>query len=596
MPPVIGDPTSARDGNERSPQLMKLLREWDKGSKQTRERILQNFITNNANKTGPQLERELGNGASLFLTRISAWLRLTYLLGYSISLQLSSISIFVTASSGHRFLTEFVEVGGIMTVMEILTIEKILEVDKRQALHLLLSIANAGRKYKEMMCDNDGIRTLTDFLKLANDEETFDALRYLFHNLGTGNPRYVPPLQRALLSILPVQKAGAQKVAAQTLRFLTSQLPPDQQFLQPIMDMFKSPDLQVQYEGIELLKKLITFGNLSESIIVNLIRLLAPNLDMFGATDSVDVMAASSSVSTRLPSIANAPQQRLIPASYVQQATAAKVLGSFASLHNFLAKMIVDKDGVSGLMFAIANTSHLESQKNAGVALDILIEHYPEVLQAMEKQLGADFMRDFQGNKEVLFKSLSAERIEKLKAGLDRVEGFEQLEKGQRFVHTALLAQLERMPDTIPKFKTIAEEDSTRGTIPNSASQYVPFPNLDDPSTKVDGGFSFKQQSGIRDREEIRDDVAAPETLSGTIRQRLVLGEEDENAGHTKGSEKSVSSSVTFKPPSVNELRLSDQDPEGKSTAANSVRGASSFGRMIQKQREIGDEAMSMDD
>jgi hypothetical protein len=80
------------------------------------------------NATGPQLERELNNGASLFLARISAWLRLTYLLGYDLALQLTAINIFVSASSGNRFLTEFLEVGGILTVLDILTISQAKEV------------------------------------------------------------------------------------------------------------------------------------------------------------------------------------------------------------------------------------------------------------------------------------------------------------------------------------------------------------------------------------------------------------------------------------------------------------------------------------
>jgi Family of unknown function (DUF5578) len=36
---------------------------------------------------------ELNNGASLFLTRISAWLRLTFLLGYDLALQIRAINV-----------------------------------------------------------------------------------------------------------------------------------------------------------------------------------------------------------------------------------------------------------------------------------------------------------------------------------------------------------------------------------------------------------------------------------------------------------------------------------------------------------------------
>ena len=100
---------------------------------------MKEFVASNQNKTGPQLEKDLNNGASLFLTRITAWLRLTlvidalihfnrYLLGQNISLQIQAISIFIASSSGSRFLSEFLEVGGVLTVLEILGIPQAKEV------------------------------------------------------------------------------------------------------------------------------------------------------------------------------------------------------------------------------------------------------------------------------------------------------------------------------------------------------------------------------------------------------------------------------------------------------------------------------------
>ncbi len=58
--------------------VMNLLQEWDKGSKVVRKQILIDFIIQNQNKTGPELEAEFSQAASLFLTRLTAWLRLTY--------------------------------------------------------------------------------------------------------------------------------------------------------------------------------------------------------------------------------------------------------------------------------------------------------------------------------------------------------------------------------------------------------------------------------------------------------------------------------------------------------------------------------------
>ena len=59
-------------------KVTSLLQEWDKGSKITRRQILEDFIAQNENRTGPEIEAEFSQAASLFLTRLTAWLRLTY--------------------------------------------------------------------------------------------------------------------------------------------------------------------------------------------------------------------------------------------------------------------------------------------------------------------------------------------------------------------------------------------------------------------------------------------------------------------------------------------------------------------------------------
>ena len=59
-------------------KVMVLLQEWDRGSKAVRGKILHDFVNQNQNKTGPELESEFAQAASLFLTRLTAWLRLTY--------------------------------------------------------------------------------------------------------------------------------------------------------------------------------------------------------------------------------------------------------------------------------------------------------------------------------------------------------------------------------------------------------------------------------------------------------------------------------------------------------------------------------------
>lgn len=62
----------------RAVNTMKMLRDWDSGSKSTRAMILQSFIADMKDRTGPDLEAYFSDAASLFLTRLTAWLRMTY--------------------------------------------------------------------------------------------------------------------------------------------------------------------------------------------------------------------------------------------------------------------------------------------------------------------------------------------------------------------------------------------------------------------------------------------------------------------------------------------------------------------------------------
>uniref|UniRef100_A0A673H4I4 Uncharacterized protein n=1 Tax=Sinocyclocheilus rhinocerous TaxID=307959 RepID=A0A673H4I4_9TELE len=59
-------------------QVMCFLHEWDQGSKTVRSLMLSDFLAKNTRKTCPELELEFAQVASLFLARLTAWIRLTY--------------------------------------------------------------------------------------------------------------------------------------------------------------------------------------------------------------------------------------------------------------------------------------------------------------------------------------------------------------------------------------------------------------------------------------------------------------------------------------------------------------------------------------
>jgi hypothetical protein len=235
-----------------------LLREWDKGKKEGRIKILRAFVARNQHKTGPELEMEYGNGASLFLTRVTAWLRLTYLVGVEVSLQLQAIHIFVSAASGHRFLTEFLEVGGVLTVLEILNLQQLFEEDVVEALQILHTVANTGRSYKELICEMDGVDAVLCCLQKSRSEVLCEGCRLLLITLGRGNPTYAPSLVQSLLGGLTSTNSKAQRIAAQTLRTLVEErataVTVDLSWAPSTLGMMRTRDLQTQFEAFELIK------------------------------------------------------------------------------------------------------------------------------------------------------------------------------------------------------------------------------------------------------------------------------------------------------------------------------------------------------
>lgn len=46
--------------------------------------------------------------------------------------------------------------GGVLTVIEILSVKHAKELDKTEALKLLICVASAGRQYKEIICEGYG--------------------------------------------------------------------------------------------------------------------------------------------------------------------------------------------------------------------------------------------------------------------------------------------------------------------------------------------------------------------------------------------------------------------------------------------------------
>jgi hypothetical protein len=196
-----------------------ILRQWDKGSRNQRVALLTQFIRVHKDSTAAEIEKGLGHGALLLFTHITAWLRLTYPLGYELSVQLSAIALFL---QGQKFLTNFLEVGGIQTLTDVLMLPTAGNdrSDKDNCLLLLLHISNSGRVYREMICDGAGTDCIVKATLDETNDHTLELMAALYLSLGQGNPRKATLVHAGLLYIMLHGNDSAALCSATTLRSL----------------------------------------------------------------------------------------------------------------------------------------------------------------------------------------------------------------------------------------------------------------------------------------------------------------------------------------------------------------------------------------
>ncbi|ETE57580.1 hypothetical protein L345_16702, partial [Ophiophagus hannah] len=298
-------------------RLITFLQEWDSAGKVTRKHILENFILANQDKTGPELEIEFSQGASLFLARITAWLRLTYMYGTCLEQQLKSIGIFLSAASGQRYLLEFLEIGGILTLLEILGLKQVKEEDKMESVKLLQLVAKSGRKFKELICESYGVRSIAEFFATSKSEATQEQVQILLDTLGHGNPKYQNQVYKGLIALLKCTSPKAQQLSLQTLRIIQSIVgKAHPSIVDSVLSVLRSLNFEVQYEEAGSLR-------LMESL----------------------------------------------PA-YVQQAAAAKTIGILAQESREVAEELIFLNVVHGLMCAMGNKDHTNDAANLYLNMD----------------------------------------------------------------------------------------------------------------------------------------------------------------------------------------------------------------------------------
>lgn len=383
-------------------RVFALFKEWDKGNEVVRKKILTGFIEQSKNKTGPELEQDFAEGASLMLIRLTAWLRLTYMFGSALTEQLESIEIFLSASSGHRFMTEFIEVGGILTLLDIISLKQVTEINKAKSLKCLQHIANSGRKYKELICESYGIRAIVECLAKSKCEETQEYCQEILLSLSQGNPKFEQQLYKALIALLPCTSPKAQQIAVSSLRIVQPvvkiAIP---MMVQCLLNLLKTMHLEVQYEVIEFIKELMDY-EVADALLEGLVKLLCPS------KKNVDVPQTLSDPVIKSLEI---PLPTYI---YIQQAAAAKTIGLLCKENPDWANKLLQLGIVPKLMYGLGNANYADSQRHCSMTLEYLCQNYITVASEVQETLGDNVFQVLMSSPEVLYLNLSGLQIELL--------------------------------------------------------------------------------------------------------------------------------------------------------------------------------------
>uniref|UniRef100_A0A8C2ACP9 Armadillo like helical domain containing 1 n=1 Tax=Cyprinus carpio TaxID=7962 RepID=A0A8C2ACP9_CYPCA len=369
-------------------QVMCFLHEWDQGSKTVRSRMLNDFLAKNTGKTCPELELEFAQVASLFLARLTAWIRLTYMFGTCLDIQLRAVGVFLSANSSHQYMIEFLEVGGVLTLLEILGQDKLKEGDKTEALRLLQIIANAGQKYKELICESYGVKAVAECLAKSETEGTQESAAVLLESLAHGNPKYQNQVYKGLIALLTCTSPRAQQLVLQILRIVQPIVKTaHHSIVEPLLNLLRSLHLEVQYEAIELITELMQ-SEVRLALLRGLVAFLKPTKERnpkHKILEDPEVAKMTDSLPVLL-----------------QQAASAKTIRILAQTSEEMSKELLSLRVIHHLLYAMGNQEHADSQRQASLALEHFVRMYPVVEEHVCRAMGTRLFQSFMHNADVL--------------------------------------------------------------------------------------------------------------------------------------------------------------------------------------------------
>ncbi|XP_059197136.1 armadillo-like helical domain containing protein 1 [Centropristis striata] len=379
-------------------KVLSFLREWDRGDRTVRSRMLNTFLTQNKGKTFYELELQFAQVASLFLARLTTWMRLTYMFGTFLGLQLKAIGIFLSASSHDQYLMEFLEDGGVLTLLDILSHSQCEEQEKAEALRLLLTVSNAGRKYKEVICESHGVKAIAECLAKSNTDEAQEAAWALLESLSHGNPKYQNQIYKGLIALMTCSSPKAQHLLLHTLHTVQSKMnTAHHSIVEPLLTMLRSLHLEVQNEAINLILVLKCY-DVRPMLLSGLVALLRPakeEVQQHHNMEECEMMKMTGSLPV-----------------FVQQAAAAKTIRLLAEDSRQVSGELLSLGVIQHLLYAMGNREHADAQIQASLALEHFVRSYPAIEEHVQRVIGSTLFAAFMHQADTLYMNMDETQAE----------------------------------------------------------------------------------------------------------------------------------------------------------------------------------------
>ncbi|XP_039462198.1 armadillo-like helical domain containing protein 1 isoform X3 [Oreochromis aureus] len=306
-----------------------------------------------------------------------------------------------------QYLINFLEDGGVVTLLNILSHSQSKDDDKAGAIKLLLTVSKAGRKYKEIICESHGVKVIGECLATSNRDETKEAASVLLESLSHGNPRYQDQVYKYLITCMTCSSPKSLQLILHTLCIV--QVKPatyrrkmktaHYSIVEPLLNTLRSPHLEVQDEAIKLILDLKHY-DVKAVLLTGLVALLRPikekvHQHQISKEFKMTEMTGSFPV-------------------FVQQAAAAKTIRLLAEEDQELSRELLSLGVIQHLLHTMGNREHPDAQIQASLTLEYFVVSFPVVEDQVQRVMGSALFAEFKNKADTVYMNMNETEAEML--------------------------------------------------------------------------------------------------------------------------------------------------------------------------------------